>query len=115
MTQNSSFPDSHFWHSLFDADSIAIIGANDVVGSWGYDALRAALASRRKTFAVNPNLRQVLGQTTYQSILDIPGPVDLAVIIVPAAIVPALVRQCGQKKVGAAAIISAGFAEVDEA
>jgi acyl-CoA synthetase (NDP forming) len=115
MTQKSTFPDRQFWHSLFEANSIAIVGANDVVGSWGYDALRAALASQRKTFAVNPNLPRIMGLPTFKTILDIPEPVDLAVIIVPAAIVPAVMRQCVQKKVGAAAIISAGFAEVDEA
>jgi acyl-CoA synthetase (NDP forming) len=116
---NSSVPDSSenkaFWHSLFDAESIAVIGANDIVGSWGYDALRTAIASGRPTFAVNPNIPQILGLATFKSVLDIPGLVDLAVIVVPAAIVPAVMRQCAHKRVPAAVIISAGFAEVDEA
>jgi acyl-CoA synthetase (NDP forming) len=112
---SSSPQNKALWHSLFDAESIAVIGANDIVGSWGYDALRAALASKRKTYAVNPNIPQILGLTTYKTILDIAGPVELAVIVVPAPIVPAVMRQCAQKKVGAAVIISAGFAEVDEA
>jgi acetate---CoA ligase (ADP-forming) len=112
---NSPAPvDKAFWHSLFDAGSIAVIGANDIIGSWGFYTLKTAMASKRKAYAVNPNIPQILGLTTYKSILDIPGPIDLAIIVVPAGIVSNIMRQCGQKKVGAAVIISAGFAEVDE-
>jgi acyl-CoA synthetase (NDP forming) len=112
---SASSDNKAFWRSLFDAQSIAVIGANDIAGSWGYDALRTAIASGRPAFAVNPNIPQILGLPTYKSIGDIPSHVDLAIIVVPAAIVPGVLRQCVQKKVGAAVIISAGFAEVDEA
>jgi acyl-CoA synthetase (NDP forming) len=110
----------NFWRSLFAADSIAVIGAKNEVGSWGFDALRASLAStragvKRRVYAVNPNISEILGVTPYPSILDIPNPVELAVIVVPAGIVPAVLRQCVQKGVKAAVIISAGFSEVDEA
>lgn len=109
-----------FFRCLFAADSIAVIGANDIVGSWGFDALRAALNSKttkesRQVYAVNPNIPQILGLTTFKTVLDIPGPVELALIIVPAAIVPAVMRQCTQKGIPAGLIVSAGFAEVDEA
>ncbi len=103
------------WHALFDAESIAVIGANDIPGSWGHDALRSAMASGRQVYAVNPNIPQILGLDSYKTVLDISGPVELAVIVVPAAIVPAVMRQCAQKGVRAADVISAGFAEVDEA
>ena len=107
-----------FWRSLFAADSIAVIGAKDVVGSWGFDALKSAIAStngvRRQVYAVNPGIKEVLGLTSYGTILDIPGTVELAIIVVPAGIVPSVLRQCAQKKVKAAVIVSAGFAEVGE-
>jgi acetyltransferase len=109
---------SSFWHSLFAADSIAVIGAKDTVGSWGNDAMRASIESARakagrQVYAVNPNIPEVLGVKSYNSILDIPGPVELAIIVVPASIVPQVLRQCVEKKVKAAVVITAGFAEAD--
>ncbi len=120
---NISYPakplDASFWRSLFAADSIAVIGAKDVIGSWGYDALKAAQDSTkakagRRVYAVNPNADNVLGVTAYDSILDIPDPVELAIIVVPAPVVSMVLGQCVQKKVKAAVIVSAGFGEVDE-
>lgn len=110
--------DNSFWHSLFAADSIAVIGARNAVGSWGYDALRASLESARakagrQVYAVNPNEAEVLGVRSYKSVLDIPGEVELAIIVVPAPVVPQVFRQCAEKKFKAAVIISAGFAEAD--
>lgn len=117
----SNFPGlnkNSFWHSLFAADSIAVIGAKNVIGSWGFDAMRASLESAkakagRQVYAVNPNEAEVQGVHSYKSVLDIPGPVELAIIVVPAPVVPQVFRQCTEKRVKAAVIISAGFAEVD--
>jgi len=119
---NSSLPspkDNSFWQALFAADSIAVIGARNAAGSWGQDAMKAALDSAkakagRQAYPVNPNEAEVLGGKAYKSVLDIPGPVELAIIVVPAAAVPQVFRQCTEKKVKAAVIISAGFAEVDD-
>lgn len=112
--------DGNHWNSLFSPGSIAVIGANETMGSWGSDAIRAALAvtkadPTKRAYAINPNQKQVLGTPSYSSILDIPDPVDLVIIAVRADLVPGVMRQCVQKGVKAAAIISAGFAEVDEA
>jgi acyl-CoA synthetase (NDP forming) len=109
-----------FWQALFLADSIAVIGANNQMGSWGFDALHTALNSKstnpqRKVYAVNPSAKEVQGIPSYPTILDIPGPVDLAVIVVRADLVPLIAAQCAEKKIKAAVIISAGFAEVDAA
>jgi len=107
-----------FWHSLFAAETIAVIGAKSAIGTWGHDAMRAAIESAkarvgRQAYAVNPNEAEVLGVKAYKTVLDIPGPVELAIIVVPATVVPQIFRQCAEKKVKAAVIISAGFAEVD--
>ena len=119
-TPDSTRPvNNDFWHSLFTADSIAVIGANLTIGSWGFDAMRAILDSARakagrQVYAVNPNISEIMGVTAYSSVLNIPGPVELAIIIVRASIVPDVLRQCVQKGVKAAVIVSAGFGEVDE-
>jgi len=112
-------PRDAFWKALFNADSIAVIGAKDVPGSWGLDAIRAAAASARvkagrRVYAVNPNASEVFGIKCHDTILDIEDAVDLAIIVVPAAIVPRVFWQCAEKGVKAAVIVSAGFAEVDE-
>ena len=110
--------DDSFWRYLFDANSIAVIGAKAAMGTWGHDAIRAAVEcakakTSRQVYAVNPNEAEVLGLKSYKSISDIAGPVELAVIVVPASIVPQVFRQCAEKGVKTAVIISAGFAEVD--
>jgi acetyltransferase len=56
-----------------------------------------------------------MGLRSYDSILDIPEPVDLAAIVVRAELVPDALRECVQKKVNSALIISGGFRETDEA
>jgi acyl-CoA synthetase (NDP forming) len=111
--------DRGFWQALFSADSIAVIGARNVPGSWGHDAMRASVESAkakagRQVYAVNPNEAEVLGVKSFKSVLEIPEPVELAIIVVPAPVVPQVFRDCAEKKVKAAVIISAGFAETDE-
>jgi acetate---CoA ligase (ADP-forming) len=111
--------DSSFWQALFNANAIAVIGAKNQAGSWGNDAMRASVESAkakegRRVYAVNPSEPEVLGVKSYKTVLEIPDPVELAIIVVPAAIVPQVFRQCAEKGVKAAVIISAGFAEVDE-
>jgi acetyltransferase len=111
--------DNGFWRALFSADSIAVIGARNAPGSWGHDAMRASVESTkakpgRCVYAVNPNEAEVQGVKSYKSVVEVPGPVELAIIVVPAPVVPQVFRQCAEKKVKAAVIISAGFAEVDE-
>jgi acyl-CoA synthetase (NDP forming) len=115
---STTLKDTSFWHALFSANSIAVIGAREAIGSWGHDAMRASIESAkaragRQAYAVNPNIPEVLGVKSHKSVLDIPGPVELAIIVVPAPVVPQVFRQCVEKKVKAAVIISAGFAEVD--
>jgi acyl-CoA synthetase (NDP forming) len=111
--------DNSFWKSLFTPDSIAVIGANDTLGSWGSDAIAAALTvaksdPKKRAYAVNPNARQVLGAACYPTILDIPDIIDLAIVVVRSTLVADVLRQCVQKGVKAAVVISAGFAETDE-
>jgi acyl-CoA synthetase (NDP forming) len=118
--QSTSISHNNHWHSLFNPGSIAVIGANETVGSWGSDAIKAALAvvkadPTRRAYPVNPNQKQIFGATSYNNVLAIPDPVDLAIIAVRADLVPGVMQQCVQKGVKAAVIISAGVGEVDEA
>ncbi len=104
-----------YWQYLFSPGSVAVIGASNSPGSWGYNAMKGLLATGgRRIYPVNPNAAEVLGIAAYHSVVDIPDSVDLAVIVVTARLVPKVLRECVSKAVKAAIIISAGFAEIGE-
>ncbi|MBE9472435.1 MAG: acetate--CoA ligase family protein, partial [Chloroflexi bacterium] len=64
-----------------------------------------------RLYPVNPKAEKILGLKAYPSVLDIPDPVDLAVVVIPYRFVPAVLEQCGQKGIPAVVVISAGFRE----
>ena len=96
---------------LFKPDKIAVVGASrdrDKVGNVIY---RNLLRSRRKIFAVNSKADKVEGNKAYNDVLSIPFSVDLAIIVVPAKAVPGVLKECGEKDIERAIIVSAGFEE----
>ena len=101
---------------IFNPQSIAIIGASSEKKSVGWGLMKNVLEgkSKRKIFAINPYRKKVLGIKCLPSVLSIKGPVDLAVVAVPARIVQGVIKECCKKKVGGIIVISAGFAEVGE-
>ncbi|HEY3632133.1 MAG TPA: GNAT family N-acetyltransferase [Jatrophihabitantaceae bacterium] len=94
--------------------SVAVVGASSDEGKIGNVVFRNLLrASLDGTlYPVNEHARHVSGVRAYPSVLDIPDPVDLAVICVPADAVPPVVAQCAAKGVHGLVVISGGFAEV---
>ena len=72
--------------ALFAPRSVAVLGASDDVRKWGNWLARGALrgAHRRPAYLVNRRAGTVLGQTTFPSLAELPGPADLVVIAVPA-------------------------------
>ncbi len=101
---------------LLNPASIAVIGASTEPTSLGHIVLRNLLAAdfSGPVFPVNPHAVAVQGVRAYPTVLDIPDPVDLAVIAVPAAVVSAVVEDCRAKHVHGLVVISAGFADADE-
>jgi acyl-CoA synthetase (NDP forming) len=103
------------WQYLFSPSSVAVIGASNTQGSWGYNITRGLLArGKQRLYPVNPKSAEILGITAYPSVVDIPDSVDLAVIVVTARLVPGVLRECVSKGVKTAIIISGGFAEIGE-
>ena len=98
---------------LFNPRSIAIIGASSDPAKIGNMVLRNLLASgySGSIYAVNSKGGEALGYSFFKSILDIKDKVDLAVITIPSAAVPAVMEDLGKKGVPAAVVISAGFRE----
>ena len=101
---------------IFKPKSIAVIGASDTFGKWGYMMLERPMKTGFKgaIYPINPTKREILGLPTYPAVSAVPGPIDLAVITTPAATVPDVLRDCTEKGIKGAVVISAGFAEVGE-
>src|SRR5580700_4556145 len=99
--------------TLFVPDSVAVIGATERPGTVGRTVLSNLIESpfRSKLYAVNPGHSEVLGLKAYKSIGDIPGQVDLAVVVTPAPTVAHVIGECVDAGVKAAVVISAGFRE----
>ena len=99
--------------SLFLPRSAAVIGATDRAGTVGQMVVANLLASKFpiKVHAVNPSHDEVLGIKTHKRIGDIPGGVDLALVVTPAQTVPQIIGECVDAGVKAAVVISAGFRE----
>ena len=97
--------------SLFDPQSVAVIGASERPFSVGGTLWRNMRSSgfAGRIFAVNPKYRELSGQRCYARVADLPEVPELAVICTPAATVVDLVRQLAQRGTRAAIVISAGL------
>jgi acetyltransferase len=100
--------------AVFEPRSIAVIGASRRRETIGYSILDSLLRDgyAGAVYAVNPHAEVVHSLRAYPSVVDLPGPVDLAVIVVPKEYVLQVARECGEAGVSALVIISAGFREV---
>ncbi|MDP6898657.1 MAG: acetate--CoA ligase family protein [Candidatus Nitrosopelagicus sp.] len=95
--------------------SIAIIGASDKEGSVGRAITNNIMKGYKGTiYPISPTRETVFDKKAYKSVLDVPGKVDLAVVVTKNTIVPAVLEECGKKKLRGAIVITAGFKEVDE-
>ena len=102
---------------LLHPTSVAVIGASREPGTVGYELVRHLLDAgfAGPVFPVNPNAGDVGGVYAFPSVLDIPVPVDLAVVAVAAPGVLEVVQECARKGVVALVIVSSGFAETGSA
>ncbi len=97
---------------LFNPSSVALIGASNNLAKWGFHVLSLLIAKGgRPIYPINKNEDEVQGLKAYQSVSQVPGAVDLAVITVPFSEVPAAMRDCARKGVKVAVVIPGGFAE----
>jgi len=99
---------------MFEPRSIAVIGASQEPGKVGYSVVKNIVDGgyKGKIYPINPRAPDVLGYKCYRSVKEIPDVVDVAVFCIPAAIVPNVMAECGEKGVGVAVIITSGFADV---
>ncbi len=107
---------------FFHPGSIAVIGASPNPEKVGNVLLRNIIYGQFKkynvregfkgaVFPVNPNHKEILGLKTYKSVKEIQDKVDVAIIAIPAKNVISVLKECGEKGIKGAIIITAGFAE----
>ena len=102
--------------TFFDPASIAVIGATPRENSLGSQLLvNLSLGFTGSVYPVNPNYTEIRSLPCFPTAENIPGPVDLALVIVPAPSVPEAIAACGRKGIRRVIIESAGFAETGPA
>ncbi|MBI5059751.1 acetate--CoA ligase family protein [candidate division KSB1 bacterium] len=99
--------------NFFTPSSIAVIGASRTPGAIGREMLRKLVdfGFNGAVYPVNPKARFVQSMKCYRSVLEIPDPVDLAIICVPKQLALQAVEDCGRKEVKSIIMITAGFGE----
>ena len=101
---------------IFAPRNVAVIGASETEGSVGRTLLWNLISNPfgGTVYPVNPRRSSVLGIHAYPSVLEVPGQIDLAVIVTRADFVPGIIDQCVEAGVKGAIIVSAGFKEIGE-
>jgi acetyltransferase len=105
--------EGHPLDAIFTPNNVAVIGATEKAGSVGRTILWNLISSPfgGAVFPVNPKRTSILGIKAYPDVSELPEPVDLAVVVTPAASVPEVIRRCVDASVKGAIVISAGFKE----
>lgn len=98
---------------ILNAESVAIVGASKNRTKRGFQAIRTLITEKYegKIYPINPKEKSILGLECYERVSDIPGPVDIALIVTPAATIPSVLEDCGKKNIAGAVIIAGGFKE----
>ena len=100
---------------FFNPKGLAIVGASANPAKGGHFILANAMRGfKGGIYPVNPGYPEINGLKCYPSVLQVPDPVDLAIIFVPAPFVPKVLRECAQRGIRGAMIQSGGFAESGE-
>ena len=98
---------------MFNARSIAVVGASNDRRKFGYMTLDSIIRGgfEGEIYPVNPKADEVLGLKAYPSVSELPGPIDLVSVIVPAKFAPGVINEAGAKGAVGAVVHSGGFSE----
>src|SRR4030042_3683539 len=101
---------------LFHPLSVAVVGGAKNPGKLGYHVMKSLTEGgfQGAIFPINPGEAELFGMRAYAAILEVPGDVDLAIVVLPAQAVPDMVRQCSAKGVKGIVLITAGFKEIED-
>jgi acyl-CoA synthetase (NDP forming) len=98
---------------FFRPRGVAIAGATANPQKGGYHIVyNARKGFKGRIYPVNPRYREIDGIPCFPSIMDVPDPVDMAILFVPAPAVPDLAAQCARRGIRGIIVESGGFSEV---
>jgi acyl-CoA synthetase (NDP forming) len=102
---------------FFNPSSIAVIGASRSPGKGGNIILRNLQKAGFKgaIHPINPTVKEILGMPSYARVLDVPTPVDLAMIVIPKTAVPDALADCAAKNVTNIILSTGGYSDMGEA
>jgi acetyltransferase len=102
------------WQAFFAPRGVVVIGASQNPTKLGYGAARNLVVSGYPgaIHFVNPHGGELFGRPMHQDVAHVPDPVDLAIILIPAASVPEALEACGARGIRAVIVGSGGFREV---
>jgi acyl-CoA synthetase (NDP forming) len=103
------------FRALFDPRSVAVIGASGNPLKMGHQCMLSLRDSAfpGPVYPIHPQEKEILGRSVYPSLNQVPGEVDLAILVVPASEAISAVQSCQKKGVRGAVVITAGFREID--
>jgi acetyltransferase len=103
----------HALDPLFNPSSIAVIGASTVPHKSGGRRWRSIVEAGfdGPLYPIHPTASEVLGRKAYSTLADVPGPVEMAVVLVRPDLVPGAIRDCVAAGVRGIIVITAGFGE----
>jgi len=103
-----------WYEGVTNARGVAVIGASSRPHMNHFQNHLTAYGFKGEIYPIHPSETELQGRPAYRSVLDIDGPVDLAVVMIPAPAVSAVVDECRRAGVPVVYIVSSGFAEAGE-
>ena len=102
--------------SLFNPASVAVIGTSENEEKLGFHVMKSLTTGNfeGKIIPVNPKSKEVMGIRSFSSVAEFEGPIDLAVVVVPAPLVQGIFEECIRKDIKGIVLITAGFKEIDD-
>ncbi|UCF84550.1 MAG: CoA-binding protein [Desulfobacteraceae bacterium] len=101
---------------LFNPTSVAVIGASENHDKLGFHVMKSLTKGKfeGKIVPINPRSTEILGTKSFSSVAEFEEPIDLAVVTVPARLVPGIFEEGIKKNIKGIVLITAGFKEIDD-
>jgi acetyl-CoA synthetase (ADP-forming) len=101
---------------LFFPNTVAVIGASENPGKLGFHVMQSLTTGKfaGTIVPINPGSGTVMGIPAHPSVTAFEGAIDLAIVVLPAKLVPGIFEECIEKGIKAIVLITAGFKEIDD-
>jgi acyl-CoA synthetase (NDP forming) len=106
----------HNLKKLFNPEIVAVIGASENPNKLGFHVMKSLTGGgfNGRIVPVNPGSKEIMGIPAFPSIIEFQNPIDLAIIVLPANLIPKIFKECHLKGVKGIVLITAGFKEIDD-